>query len=139
MKYLRKLKSENEYQEFQASDAFMKPNVTLVTDSKDVKFTYNSIFPLFLYPIGDSRYNENDYTKFDNYAHELLGGEGRWVEGALTEAVIPSSEPVYYDGYLVTNITWCPSHGVSTIFWENSSGTNKRRYTSDGYECTCPF
>ena len=139
MKYLRKFKSESEYQEFKASDVFMKPNVTLITDNKDVKFTFNSIFPLYLYPVGDSRYNQDDYTKFDEYAHELLGGSSKWDDGALSDTIIPSDTPIYYDGYLVTNITWCSDSGEKPIFWEQSSGTNKRRYTSSGNECTCPM
>lgn len=139
MKYLRKFKSESEYQEFQASDAFMKPNVTLITDNKDVKFTFDSIFPLYLYPVGDSRYNQDDYAKFDEYAYELLGGPNVWGDGALFDAVMPSYAQVYYNDYLVKDISRCPGSSEYLIFWEKSSGTNKRRYTSDGYECICPM
>jgi hypothetical protein len=139
MKYLRKFKNESEYQEFKASDVFMKPNVTLITDNKDVKFTFNSIFPLFLYPVGDSRYNQDEYAKFDEYAYELLGGLDAWEDGALFDAVLPTYAQVYYDGYLVRDISRCPESSQRLIFWEQSSGTKKRRYTASGHECICPM
>lgn len=142
MTYLKHFKTLTEMSSYKNSDNVVYPYVLLADEGK--KLAYASVpevskFPLYLYPIGDANYNEDDYIFFQEYAYELLGGHHGSEDGAASSATIPTDTPVYYNNYLVTDIEWCPNTSSYPIFWENSSGENVRRYCDSGSVCNCPF